>query len=55
MLAGISFAGININNYVLGLYITGSSFLHFIYDGWIWKVSKPHVGKPLDLKPVTPT
>ena len=55
MLAGISFAGININNYVLGLYITGSSFLHFIYDGWIWKVSKPDVGKPLDLKPVTPS
>ena len=55
MLAGVSFAGININNYVLGLYITGSSFLHFIYDGWIWKVSKPEVGKPLDLKPITPS
>lgn len=55
ILAAISIAGININNYVLGLYITGSSFLHFIYDGWIWKVSKPEVSKPLDLKPITPS
>jgi hypothetical protein len=52
LLAGISIAGININNYVLGLYITGSSFLHFLYDGWIWKVSKPEVAKPLDLSPL---
>lgn len=50
LLAAISVAGININEYVLGLYITGSSFLHFIYDGWIWKVSKPEVGRPLDIK-----
>ena len=48
-LAGVSVAGASINEYVLGLYITGSSFLHFIYDGWIWKVSKPEVGKPLDI------
>jgi hypothetical protein len=54
ILAGISFAGININEYVLGLYIYSSSFLHFIYDGWIWKVSKPEVGKPLDLKYAKP-
>lgn len=50
LLAGISVAGNNYNQYILGLYITGSSFLHFIYDGWIWKVSKPEVGKPLDIK-----
>jgi len=50
VLAGISYAGININEPALGIYITGSSFLHFIYDGWIWKVSKPEVGKPLDIK-----
>lgn len=49
LLAGISVVGLNYNEYVLGLYITGSSFLHFIYDGWIWKVSKPEVGKPLDI------
>jgi hypothetical protein len=49
-LAGISFAGININEPALGIYITGSSFLHFIYDGWIWKVSKPEVGQPLGIK-----
>ena len=30
-------------------YIVGSSFLHFIYDGWIWKVSKPAVSRPLGL------
>ncbi|MEQ9618510.1 MAG: hypothetical protein RIG61_04990 [Deltaproteobacteria bacterium] len=50
VLAGISFAGVNINESALGIYITGSSFLHFIYDGWIWKVSRPEVGKPLDIK-----
>ena len=31
-------------------YIVGSSFLHFLYDGWIWKLRKPSVGKPLDIK-----
>ena len=50
ILVAISVAGTNINAYILGLYITGSSFLHFIYDGWIWKVSRPEVGKPLDIK-----
>jgi hypothetical protein len=30
-------------------YIVGSSFLHFLYDGWIWKVSKPEVARPLAL------
>jgi len=33
----------------LGWYIVGSSFLHFIYDGWIWKVRRPSVQKPLGL------
>jgi hypothetical protein len=31
-------------------YIVGSSFLHFLYDGWIWKLRKPGVGKPLDIE-----
>jgi len=33
----------------LELYILGSSFLHFLYDGWIWKVRDPNVGKPLGI------
>ncbi len=49
-LAGASYAGVSFNQNALAIYITGSSFLHFIYDGWIWKVSKPEVGKPLDIK-----
>lgn len=49
-LAGISFVGVNLNENALAIYITGSSFLHFIYDGWIWKVRSPEVGKPLDIK-----
>ena len=49
-LAGASYAGVSFNESALGIYITGSSFLHFIYDGWIWKVSKPEVGQPLDIK-----
>lgn len=35
---------------VLSWYIVGSGFLHFIYDGWIWKVRKPAVGSPLGLR-----
>lgn len=27
----------------LDVYIVGSSFLHFLYDGWLWKVRKPEV------------
>jgi len=33
----------------LSVYITGSSFLHFIYDGWIWKTRDPVVGQPLGI------
>jgi hypothetical protein len=33
----------------LGWYIVGSSFLHFLYDGWIWKVRKKTVSKPLGI------
>lgn len=33
----------------LGIYIVGSGFLHFIYDGWIWKVRRPEVGAPLGI------
>lgn len=28
-------------------YYLGSSMLHFLYDGWIWKVHKPAVAEPL--------
>jgi len=28
-------------------YYIGSSMLHFLYDGWIWKVRKPAVAAPL--------
>jgi len=30
----------------LGYYV-GSSMLHFLYDGWIWKLRKPKVSRPL--------
>ncbi|MFI5323771.1 MAG: hypothetical protein ACHQ6U_09630 [Thermodesulfobacteriota bacterium] len=48
-LAGICYLGIKYNENALAIYITGSSFLHFIYDGWIWKVRNPEVAKPLDI------
>lgn len=38
------------NRQALEIYIVGSSFLHFIYDGMIWKVRRPDVGKPLEIK-----
>lgn len=36
--------------HAFSIYIVGSSFLHFIYDGWIWKVRKPSVGEPLGIR-----
>jgi hypothetical protein len=39
----------------LGIYIVGSSFLHFLYDGWIWKVRQPDVGRPLGIAYPVPT
>ncbi len=29
------------------VYYTGTSLLHFLYDGWIWKVRKPEVARHL--------
>jgi hypothetical protein len=31
------------------VYYTATSLLHFLYDGWIWKVRKPEVAQPLGL------
>jgi hypothetical protein len=31
------------------VYYTATSLLHFLYDGWIWKVRKPEVARPLGL------
>jgi len=39
-----------IDRSTLTWYIVGSSFLHFLYDGWIWKVRKPEVGEPLGIE-----
>jgi hypothetical protein len=35
------------------VYYTATSLLHFLYDGWIWKVRKPEVARPLGLQPAT--
>jgi hypothetical protein len=32
------------------VYYTATSLLHFLYDGWIWKVRKPEVARPLGLR-----
>jgi hypothetical protein len=32
-------------------YYVGTSMLHFLYDGWIWKVRKPEVAAPLGARP----
>lgn len=31
------------------VYYTATSLLHFLYDGWIWKVRKPEVARPLGI------
>jgi len=46
----LSLIGMKIDQNAFLIYIVGSSFLHFIYDGLIWKVRQPEVGKPLDIK-----
>ncbi|MEW6324527.1 MAG: hypothetical protein AB1515_03990 [Nitrospirota bacterium] len=38
------------NQQAFGVYIVGSSFLHFIYDGLLWKVRRPEVGAPLGIR-----
>ena len=50
VIVALSLIGMRIDQNALLIYITGSSFLHFIYDGLIWKVRQPEVGKPLDIK-----
>jgi hypothetical protein len=32
-------------------YYVGTSMLHFLYDGWIWKVRRPDVADPLGARP----
>lgn len=46
----LSVIGMKLDQNAFLIYIVGSSFLHFIYDGLIWKVRHPEVGKPLDIK-----
>lgn len=46
----LSLIGMKLDQNAFLIYIVGSSFLHFIYDGLIWKVRHPEVGKPLDIK-----
>lgn len=46
----LSIIGMKLDQNAFLIYIVGSSFLHFVYDGLIWKVRHPEVGKPLDIK-----
>lgn len=39
----------NLSAVTLNWFIVGSSFLHYLYDGWIWKLRKPKVAAPLAL------
>jgi hypothetical protein len=34
----------------LNWYIVTTSFMHFLYDGWIWKVRRPEVGAALGIQ-----
>jgi hypothetical protein len=36
-------------------YYFGTSMLHFLYDGWIWKVRRPEVAAPLGARPSPPS
>lgn len=50
ILLSIFFYWRSISLTTLNIYIVGSSFLHFLYDGWIWKVRRPEVGRPLGIQ-----
>jgi hypothetical protein len=50
VIVALSLIGMKIDQNAFLIYIVGSSFLHFIYDGLIWKVRQPEVGRPLDIK-----
>jgi|GEM_PF-871826 len=44
------FSGLRwISQDAMDVYIVGSSFLHYLYDGWIWKVRDPKVGEGLGI------
>ena len=47
---GITFMGHQLDKRALEIYVVGTSFMHFTYDGMIWKVRRPEVGKPLEIK-----
>lgn len=49
-IVGLCLLGRGFNKEAFVIYIIGSSFLHFIYDGMIWKVRRPEVGKPFEIK-----
>lgn len=40
----------DVSNQTLYKFIVGSSFLHFLYDGWLWKLRKPKVASELELE-----
>ncbi len=50
IVVALSLTGRHLDRQALSIYIVGSSFLHFTYDGLIWKVRRPEVGKPLEIK-----
>jgi hypothetical protein len=50
LIISLCLTGMNYDRSAFATYIVGSSFLHFLYDGWIWKLRKPGVGKPLDIE-----
>lgn len=45
----LALTGRHFDKQALAIYIVGTSFLHFTYDGLIWKVRRPDVGKPLEI------
>jgi len=50
LIISLCLIGMNYDRGAFATYVVGSSFLHFLYDGWIWKLRKPGVGRPLDIK-----
>ena len=49
LIIALCMLGMSYDRGAFATYIVGSSFLHFLYDGWIWKLRKPGVGRPLDI------
>jgi hypothetical protein len=50
LVGGAFLAALGFSRPGLQIYVVGSGFLHFLYDGWLWRLRDPEVARPLELR-----